>query len=464
MKEALFFICCFSILFKISFGNNANGHVIIDRITIEGNFKTKERLILRELSIRPNDTISFKSIFSVLEKNEQQLFNTGLFLEVEILLKDWNNNHVTAYITVVERWYVFPAPILELADRNFNVWWEEMGRDLSRLDYGIRFRHNNLSGRGDRLKLVTQFGFTQKFELYYKSPYFNKQQTLAVQPFIHFSRTKQIPYATIDNKQPFYEHPDFVRDRFYSGVDFFYRRSINYKHTLSLEFDQNKIGDTVATMNKDFFLEGRVFQRFFELNYSFEEDHRDVRYYPLSGRHFELELNQKGLGIFNDLSMTSITASLGLYKPLGQKVYAASQLKSKISFPRKQPYYNQLAFGYRQDFVRGYELYVIDGQHYSLFKSTVKYQLFNGFQSKLKSNAFSKFSTIPLGTYIKAYLDIGYVHDEYYFAQNPLNNELLIGGGIGVDFVTYYDMVLRVEFSINKLNEKGLFLHFKIDI
>lgn len=40
-----------------------------------------------------------------------------------------------------------------------------------------------------------------------------------------------------------------------------------------------------------------------------------------------------------------------------------------------------------------------------------------------------------------------------------LQNSLLYGTGVGIDFVTYYDKVLRVEYGINGLGESGLFLH-----
>jgi len=40
----------------------------------------------------------------------------------------------------------------------------------------------------------------------------------------------------------------------------------------------------------------------------------------------------------------------------------------------------------------------------------------------------------------------------------------MIGFGAGIDFVTYYDKVLRVEYSINRMGEKGLFIHFMTSI
>ena len=39
-------------------------------------------------------------------------------------------------------------------------------------------------------------------------------------------------------------------------------------------------------------------------------------------------------------------------------------------------------------------------------------------------------------------------------------NQYLYSGGIGFDLVTYYDRVFRLEFSINKFGETGIFIHF----
>ena len=69
------------------------------------------------------------------------------------------------------------------------------------------------------------------------------------------------------------------------------------------------------------------------------------------------------------------------------------------------------------------------------------------------------YSTIPFRFYLKAYTDIGYTYNENNFKQNNLSNKILYTGGIGLDIVSIYDVVLRLEFSINQLNQKGLFVH-----
>jgi hypothetical protein len=149
--------------------------------------------------------------------------------------------------------------------------------------------------------------------------------------------------------------------------------------------------------------------------------------------------------------------------------YLSSQLRFKTSAPFRQPYLNQQALGYKEFFVRGYELYVIDGQHYGLFKFNAKKKLLGfNIQSKkfLNDNRYEGF---PLEFYFKAHFDAGYVNDRFHMTGNNLSNEWMLGGGIGLDMVLPFDAVLRLEYSAmrfkdeeNTYLENGLYLHFNI--
>ena len=44
--------------------------------------------------------------------------------------------------------------------------------------------------------------------------------------------------------------------------------------------------------------------------------------------------------------------------------------------------------------------------------------------------------------------------------QQILFKKILWGKGIALDYITYYDQILRIEYSLNHLGEKGVFLHF----
>jgi hypothetical protein len=55
---------------------------------------------------------------------------------------------------------------------------------------------------------------------------------------------------------------------------------------------------------------------------------------------------------------------------------------------------------------------------------------------------------------------LGYISDTRDNVLNPLANDLLVGYGLGIDLVTYYDWVIRFEYSFNKKGESGFFIHF----
>ena len=75
----------------------------------------------------------------------------------------------------------------------------------------------------------------------------------------------------------------------------------------------------------------------------------------------------------------------------------------------------------------------------------------------MKSKQFNK---SHYSIYLGLFSDLGYVDDKQTANSNHLSNSFLWGNGISVDYITYYDKLLRIEFSINHLGEKGVFLHF----
>ena len=60
--------------------------------------------------------------------------------------------------------------------------------------------------------------------------------------------------------------------------------------------------------------------------------------------------------------------------------------------------------------------------------------------------------------------DLGYANSPFNTQPNTLNNQLLWGGGLGIDLVFYYDFVLRLQYSANKEGDRGFFLDFELGI
>ena len=80
------------LLFSLSFTQllfSQNEQVVVTDILIEGNKKTKEKTILRELDFAFGDTIPTIDLISRLRRSEELLLHTGLFTLVRINIKIW---------------------------------------------------------------------------------------------------------------------------------------------------------------------------------------------------------------------------------------------------------------------------------------------------------------------------------------------------------------------------------------
>ena len=135
------FRCSVLFLFAILFFSaNLKAQLRINTIQVEGNNKTKNYILLRELPYHVGDQINKDSLTILNTLSQQQLFNTSLFLSVNVTpvypLKS-DSSIVDIRIQVKERWYFIPQPYFKWVDRNFNQWWTEQNRSLDRVNYGI---------------------------------------------------------------------------------------------------------------------------------------------------------------------------------------------------------------------------------------------------------------------------------------------------------------------------------------
>src|SRR5579859_6603878 len=92
----------------------------VNRVIIIGNKITKERIISRELTLKPGDTISLKRLNHELLWDKRKIYNLRLFHTVTVRSLELNKGVIDLLIEVTERWYTFPIPIFELSDRNFS--------------------------------------------------------------------------------------------------------------------------------------------------------------------------------------------------------------------------------------------------------------------------------------------------------------------------------------------------------
>ncbi|WP_052599081.1 BamA/TamA family outer membrane protein [Aureispira sp. CCB-QB1] len=442
--------------------------VCIQSIDIVGHKKTKTALIQNELNIAEGDSILLESLMPKLEQNKRFLINTLLFNYVEVKIAKWEGQAVHILIILKESWYIFPLPQFELADRNFNVWWTRHNRDLKRANIGLWLIWRNLTGYNDLLKVIVQFGYTRKFELDYTLPPMGKKRKFGFNINALYSDNKEWAYNTINNQLAFYNDFDATERQFQrirGSIRGYYRRTLFEVQRLELTFLQLNISDSIVTYNPDFFLNHRKTQRSFSLKYTYTLDKRDIQAYPLNGLYFQAQLKKQGLGIFKDINQLQLTARLGYYVQIWKFLSIATNLKARYSFIRSEmPYYNNKALGFNEDFVRGYQYYVINGQDYLLFQSDINFKILDVQIPLFKKFPVSYLQALPLKIHLRYHIDFGYVWDRFYAQGNQLSNTDLIGTGLGVDLIFYsYNIIVQFEYTFNKNGEKGLYLRYRFN-
>ena len=441
------------------------GYLLITAIEIQGNKRTKDKVILRELDISVGDTVYLMNKEVQLNTNRKRLLDTGLFTNMELDYAVKDSNQAILTIKAQENWFIYPRPIFDLADRNFNVWWSEQNRSLQRVNYGIRISHINLTGNKDPLKMVFQFGYTRNYQLIYAFPYLDKKQNLGLAAYSFYSEQKEIGYKTIANKTVFDRfNDDIVLRRFRTGLRLNYHHGLVQYHTINLEFHHNRIHDFIAKdLNPDYFLEEKNNLRFFYLEYDFKLDRRIFHLFPERGYFLQMNIKKEGLGIFNDYSNLSSFFTIENYFRPHQRWILGTSLKVKANiFRRKVGFGNNTGLGYDDNIIKGYELYVVDGTDYMLFKTGLHFRLLNTNLNFKKWMPLPHFRKMNLQIYLSANYGAGYVNEPTYKATNSFSNRLLNGYGLGLNIIYYHIFLWQIEYSFNHLGEAGLFLKNKV--
>ena len=435
--------------------------VEIDNIFITGNKRTKDQIILRELNIKEGEKYNISDLKEILELDRNKVYNTSLFNTVDIGILDVSLEKVIVQIDVSERWYFYPIPKIDFVDRNFNDWWVNQNHDFSRLVYGIKFTEYNFRGRNERIHVLLQSGYTDAVELKYNIPYIDRNQRTGLALQMEYGENTNTAYNTIDHKQKFVDSEKIIKKSFNTGATITRRKSFYNRHFFTGSFSDRWVGDTVVALNANYFNEGATRQRYFYLSYAYNSDHRDISAYPLNGYNFQVSISKIGLGIYDDINKLSFRTFFSKYWEFKRRYFMSNHSSIYVSYPENQPYANVTGLGFATDLIRGYELYVMEGKSYYINKTTFKKELFS-FKTKIKAIPIEQFQSFPFAAYLKTYFDFGYVRNLADYKQNSrLTDKLVWGGGIGLDAFTSYDLVMRLEFSINSEYNTGVFFNFK---
>lgn len=434
--------------------------LFIASISIYGNNKTKNFIIEREIPFKQGDYVPAKDIQKKLETAREQLINTSLFLDVSVYIQNRYGQFVFITVYVKERWYIFPLPYFSLVDKNINTWWVTYNHSLKRANYGIKFLHNNISGRNDKFTLWLITGYTRQVSLKYVRPFFDAKLHNGYNVSFNYTQQHELNYATSLSKQQFFK-PDssfFVRHGITAEADYVYRPALRTRHIFSVGFTTENVSDTILKLNPNYLPDGKTKVAYPLLAYTLQYFHADYNAYPTKGFLGQAILSYRG-GFNSGINLTQLEVVSSYTIPVLPKTQIQFKEGAILSLPFNQPFYNKKMLGYGGIFMHGYEYYVVDGVAGFVGRTTLQHRLL---QFNLNLKGGKRALNLPLSFYGKIYGDAGYVYDKNA-GNSLLNNKLIHSWGFGVDLVTFYDVVFKFDYSFNQLGQSGLFIHVRTD-
>jgi outer membrane protein assembly factor BamA len=431
---------------------------VVKEIKISNLSKTKPEIVFRELTFKVGDTISNWQYQK--DQSRRQLINLFLFNEVSIY-RDSN----IVIVHVVERWYLWPIPTLDYADRNFNQWW--LTKDPKRLIYGVKLSWYNIRGRNETFVLDLIMGYTRSLGISYKIPNLNKKMTWGLQVMSKINSNREVWFATKNDKVAFFTDNDktlIKRSQF--EVKLTNRKNFFTYHNFYSGYRGVSVSDTVLTkdVNANYLLLGHTHQQEIYAGYQLVYDRRDFKGFPLKGHLLKLQIESSSF-IYkssSELNTLALKFAYSNYFPMSKKLYGSFFVGSRYYTNKYPQYTNIQALGYGKDYIRGYELKVIDGNSFVLGKLEFKYKFLN--KTYFFVRKFKNYEKLPIAMYLTAFADGGTVNNNpeksVTNSGNVLPNTLLYGTGIGYNLVMFYDYCMRLEYTADRNFNRRFYLSF----
>jgi len=256
----------------------------IETIKIEGNKKTRDYIILREIAQEVNTKFNETNLI----EDENRIYNLGLFSSVDIQIIE-----STYLITVSEMWYIWPFPIIKYDNKS------------EKISYGAGINHNNFRGRDTNIALGATVGNIREYFLWYENPWISGDHN-SLEMGIYNESSNHHVYNILEKDKGF-----FTSGGFYKGYNHKFDFGFNYNNKLIKTIDNSESDKDILELDNltqtDF--------TYIRLGFEYRYDSRDIYVDPSSGIFFNIELNSL-FGLDEMSNMYSIVTDYNIYKTL----------------------------------------------------------------------------------------------------------------------------------------------------
>ncbi len=423
MKRRLIVISlCFIFCLQYVFADKADttSTRFIRSIRIEGNNTTQARVILREMSLHVGDSLSQ----AALTRDRDRIYNLGLFNKVTITHSD-SAAVSDLLVSVVERWYIFPFPILNLRTRSVNT-----------LSYGLGVTHQNFLGRDEKVSLSGSTGYDRSASFTYQNPRLTNDDDIFLRTAFQYRDSH-----SLDNNS------DVVFEQINQTASVSVGKRFGYYQTLigtggyqSWQMPDTSLGRTVSPDGTD---------RFVELGLHYTFDARNVREYPTDGWYLDLNATNDGVGRESTVKNLTYATDLRWYTMLNDHITLAGRGFGTFVTGGPVPMYHRLFLSTRLG-VRGYNQRDYTGEDIMGASAEVRLPIIAPRFITFNFLNIYQFNTMRFGVYAALFTDVGKIwfrSDE--FEEVPW----LASAGVGLHFLLPYSFILRTELSFNAIGQ-----------
>lgn len=412
--------------FSTVFGQTDNAPADIDStnsknkilvIIVQGNEKTKEKIITREMKLKPGD--KFDPVLA--QQDQLRIQNLGIFNRVEIVNIPTNNG-VILVVTVSEMWYIFPYPIIFRNDR-----------DWGRISVGAGLLYTNFRGRREVIDFSFWLGFNPAVRLSYSNPWILGKLKFYTSFSIFARKIRNKSFTVLDSDVD-EEQIGFnwrIGKRF--GHFTYFDVNLGYKQ---LTMSPDSVNVTLSPSGKD---------KLPTYGFSFRYDSRDLWEYAHKGNYLNVWATKTGL--FSEvIDYVRFGADLRKYIPIGPTTLAfraaANMSHGKI------PIYSQVHFGFLTR-IRGHFRERIAGENLLLGSAEFRFPI-----RKITYHNWGPFQSMGrYGTNFRFGISGGLFVDTgaLWFQNQALSKDHFISGwGAALHIFLPYNNLIRLEYAFNE--------------
>jgi len=422
MKRRLFYVSVglsLTLLQAFAEEPDTTAHLVIRSIRIDGNNVTQRRVILREMSLHIGDTLSQESLI----RDRDRVFSLGLFNKVTLTHSD-TASFADLVVTVVERWYVFPFPIVDIRSR-----------DVKTLTYGLGVTHQNFLGRDENLSGSFSTGYDRSASLTYQNPRLTDDDDIFLRVALLYRDSHHLDNSEIEFRQITRSGSFSLGKRF--GL---FQTLIGTAGYQLWQVPDTTLGRTLSPNGTD---------RFIEIGLHYTYDARNVREYPTDGWYFDATATKDGFGSESTVKTFVVTADLRWYSIMNDDVTLTWRGFGSVVAGGPVPVYNHLFLNSRLG-VRGYNQRDYEGEDIVGGAAEVRVPIIAPRFITFNFFDIYQFNTMRFGVYAALFTDVGKI----WFRSDSFDDiPWLASAGLGLHFLLPYSVVLRTEFSFNALGQ-----------